>query len=282
MEYRSLESITRPQLLDAWNGGFADYAVPMTMTEESLTRLLTARGYQPHVSAGAFDEGRLVGFVLNGLRPWRGAMTGYDTGTALLPDYRGKGIAKATMALALDLLRAAGATQYLLEVIQTNTPAVELYTKQGFGITREFPCLRRRHPVGETATWDTQWVAPFSPAQWREAEALWEVDPSWQSSPDTLLVTPEPLEYAVVRQGDALVGYGIFSTRSGTIAQMAVHPDFRRQGVGRSLLVAMAAKTEAPGLGFVNVDSGGQETMAALKALGFEAYIAQFEMVLPL
>ena len=281
MEYRSLEGVSLPQLVEAWNAGFADYAVPMVMTGESMTRLLTARGYAAHISAGAFDDGRLVGFVLNGLRPWRGVLTGYDTGTALLPAYRGKGIAKATMALALDLLRTAGAEQYLLEVIQTNTPAVELYTKQGFHIVREFPCFQGPKPAFAASPWHFETV-PVTAQLLAELGNLDALAPSWQYSDDTLLTRAEHDIAATLSDSRGLVACGIITRQGGGIARLAVREDCRRQGIGRALMAVLAHISECEKLIIINVDGGGQAGIAFLKALGFEDYISQYEMVLPL
>ena len=41
---------------------------------------------------------------------------------------------------SLEILRQNDIHQYLLEVIQTNRGAVELYRKEGFKVTREFDC----------------------------------------------------------------------------------------------------------------------------------------------
>lgn len=51
---------------------------------------------------------------------------------AVLPDFRGRGIAKSLMAAITDASRAAGAAMILLEVRVTNDPARALYEKEGF------------------------------------------------------------------------------------------------------------------------------------------------------
>lgn len=56
------------------------------MSLETFERKLKRNGFKLGVSAGAFEHGRLVGFVLNGVREWTGEKTIYDTGTGVVPE----------------------------------------------------------------------------------------------------------------------------------------------------------------------------------------------------
>lgn len=69
-------------------------------------------------------DGRAVGYM--GLQIFAGE--GYVTNVAVLPEYRGQGIAKAliTEQMKNDM-------EFItLEVRESNTPAIHLYTKSGF------------------------------------------------------------------------------------------------------------------------------------------------------
>jgi ribosomal protein S18 acetylase RimI-like enzyme len=104
--------------------------------------MLLRRGYNSEFSIGAFDNGELVGFVLNGLRNWDGKLTAYDTGTGVVNNYRKQGITTNIIHNIKGLLKEKGVNQYLLEVIRSNTAAFELYKKQGFEIIRNFECFQ--------------------------------------------------------------------------------------------------------------------------------------------
>jgi ribosomal-protein-alanine N-acetyltransferase len=55
---------------------------------------------------------------------------------AVLPQYRRKGVGKALIAEAMEGMRLYDVKQCFLEVRATNTPAINLYKKLGFQITR--------------------------------------------------------------------------------------------------------------------------------------------------
>lgn len=69
-------------------------------------------------------DGRAVGYM--GLQIFAGE--GYVTNVAVLPEYRGRGIAKALIAEQMK-----NDMEFItLEVRESNTPAIHLYTKSGF------------------------------------------------------------------------------------------------------------------------------------------------------
>jgi len=61
---------------------------------------------------------------------------GHVVSVAVLPQYRRKGIGEALITEAMDGMRLYNAKQCFLEVRITNTPAVDLYKKLGFQVTR--------------------------------------------------------------------------------------------------------------------------------------------------
>ena len=61
---------------------------------------------------------------------------GHVVSVAVLPQYRRKGIGQALIAEAMDGMRVYNAKQCFLEVRVTNTPAIDLYKKLGFQVTR--------------------------------------------------------------------------------------------------------------------------------------------------
>ena len=61
---------------------------------------------------------------------------GHIVSVAVLPQYRRKGIGQALITEAMEGMRLYNAKQCFLEVRVTNTPAVDLYKKLGFQITR--------------------------------------------------------------------------------------------------------------------------------------------------
>src|SRR5438034_6201172 len=67
MEYKFLIDIDFDLLHQTFLEAFSDYIAPLQLTRERLQEMLIRRGAGLNLSAGAFDEGRLVGFTLNAL-----------------------------------------------------------------------------------------------------------------------------------------------------------------------------------------------------------------------
>ena len=137
-EYRNLENVDTGTLYDAFMGAFADYEANFNLSSDRFSKILLRNHFRPDLSLGAFRRGELVGFVLNGVRRWNNLLTAYDCGTGVLPQYRRQKIGTRMFVELQERFKACRIEQYLLEVIKTNTPAVQLYRKLGFAVTREF------------------------------------------------------------------------------------------------------------------------------------------------
>jgi len=61
---------------------------------------------------------------------------GHIVSIAVLPAYRRKGVGEALVKKAIEGMRFYNAKQCFLEVRVTNTPAINLYKKLGFEVTR--------------------------------------------------------------------------------------------------------------------------------------------------
>lgn len=285
MQYRNLENMDAAVIAETFQHAFADYAVPMTMTTEQLTTLMQTRSYAAAVSVGAFDGATLAGFVLNGLRTINGTLTAYDMGTGLLPAYRGKGISSAMVAHTLTLLKEHFVKAYVLEVLQDNAPAIALYKKQGFVETRAFLCYRAPKtaiPNIEKHNWQVNILQSFTPEDWANAEQLWDVTPSWQNAPASVQALPSHYAFAVVRDHNTaknnILGYGILHKQNGTLMQLCVAQNARRNGIGTAILSQLASVCSAQEIRIVNVDDTCKPAVHFLEALSFSVFAKQWEM----
>jgi ribosomal protein S18 acetylase RimI-like enzyme len=91
------------------------------------------------------EDGQPVGLVnvsrIGGSNDWMIA------NVAVLPVYRGRGIARKLVTAALELAQARKAQRVVLDVIKGNTPAFQLYISMGFTLFATASVLRRS-PVG--------------------------------------------------------------------------------------------------------------------------------------
>lgn len=281
MEYRSLQGVSPKVIAAAFEAAFADYAVPMAMPEEKMLATMKTRSYDAAISVGAFDNGVLVGFVLNGLRVLDGKLTAYDMGTGVLPAYRGKGVSSAMLAQVQMLLEANGVKAYVLEVLQENTTAIALYKKQAFTETRELLCYSvKREKINADAPvlWQVELSSAFTQEDWADAQNLWSATPSWQNAPEAVQALPNDYEYLTVRGAGQLIGYAILNKTGGTIMQLCVSENMRGQGVGKALAAKLAAVSAAEELRLVNLDASCVQAARFLEATGFDLFVKQWEM----
>jgi len=267
-EMRTLTADRFEELYETFTEAFSDYVVKFSPDAAALREMLVRRGWVPELSAAAFDQGKLVGFTLNCL----GGGAGYDSGTGVIPSHRRLGLARRLMEYSASLLRNAGATRYLLEVIEANTAAVELYRRCGFDEIRRLQCWSWEPRLGTVS-------APPSdgaPPSWEALPPMWDVEPSWQNSIPSLQRATQP--HRVI--GDER-GYAIVFPATGDLPQLAVRHDRRREGLGRQLLEAAGAAAGKP-LRIMNVDDRDEGIAAFLTAAGAQKSVRQLELALAL
>ena len=129
--YRLLTPADLTSLYECFLEAFSDYQVDMRMSQEQFERRIARDGVRLQISAGAFHGNRMIGFYMNASGTWLGKLTAYDAGTGVIPAYRRQGVAKELFAFMVAHVKEASCTQYLLEVLTTNEPAVSLYRRLG-------------------------------------------------------------------------------------------------------------------------------------------------------
>lgn len=136
IHYQTLENTPIETLFQTFSEAFSDYPVRFNHTMEDYKNMVKRRGFDGKVSVGAFQEGELVGFVLNGIRDIEGVSTAYDVMTGIVPTSRNQGLSKEMFHLVIQTLAETGVEQYILEVLQENKKAFDIYQKQGFKVVR--------------------------------------------------------------------------------------------------------------------------------------------------
>ena len=265
IDVRSLTGLSFDTLAAAMNDAFSDYMVPMSMTAQQLENMQRRRGYIAEASLGAFDGERLVGFVftcIDGIRA-------YNSGTGVSPSHRRSGIARDLMLRAIDLVRARGASQYVLEVIESNERAAALYRAVGFETTRKLQCwtfaATEKGNAKELANADLDAIVANA-----------DVNLAWQNSLISIRRAPEP--YVVL--GDER-GAAIVLPQSADLAFLAVDRNERRRGFGKALLNAAATRAAKP-IRILNVDARDEGIAAFMNAVGAKPLVRQLEMSMTL
>jgi ribosomal protein S18 acetylase RimI-like enzyme len=270
-----------PVLHQTFLKAFADYLVPIQLTEEQLRIKIKRENIELTFCAAAYAGEEMAGFILTGLGEWNGKPTAYNAGTGVIPAYRGHHLSARLYKFLLRKLSESGIEQCLLEVIQENKPAIAVYENTGFEITRVLDCFRamKQDILLHTDTPEDITIAQPAKPDWEKYRTFGEIAPLWQSTeaafkryPDTKVVLEAQNE-----EGE-IAGYVAFFPKTGALVQMAVNPDYRNRGIGSALLRKVVQQTEARAVMLINVDTAGKEFIRFLERRNFTRMLVQHEM----
>lgn len=297
MEYRSLENESPARIHECFRESFSDYIIKIELPFEKFRRHIQRYGVDFRYSIGLYDGSDLVGFILNGIGPWKGLPTVYDAGTGIIKEYRGKKYSKIMFKTLVDEILEERFAQYLLEVIQSNSPALNLYKNQGFVIQRELSCFKiSRDSLHSHTKLQERWssdrkndesgqnieIRRITSPQWPVLKKFWSFQPSWQNSIRSVERTGDFMIIGAYRD-KRILGYAVFDPHHGNIIQISVDYESRSKGIGTSLVKKIAQETVGcPNLRVLNVEKKERDTMEFYTSLGFENDVDQYEMLLDL
>jgi ribosomal protein S18 acetylase RimI-like enzyme len=119
-------------IMECFLSAFENYFVKMPTDHNFYKERWKAAGLRFELSYGMFDDNILVGFIINAVDERQGEYIAYNSGTGVIPKYRGKRIVKAIYDYAIPDLINNGITKCLLEVITENVKAIKSYEGIGF------------------------------------------------------------------------------------------------------------------------------------------------------
>jgi ribosomal protein S18 acetylase RimI-like enzyme len=278
---KTLKGIDFSIIYDAFAKAFADYEV-LPLSSDQILQMVTRRGFDPELSFGAFNNDALVSFTLNGIGNWNGKRTAYDTGTGTIKEYRGKGLAKRIFQESVPILKENGIEQYLLEVLQHNDKAVNLYRNQGFEVTREFDYFTSDKSdlvfSNENLNNDFE-IREINIPDYNIASSFWDFEPSWQNSFDSIYRTAQNFKAIGAFKDTKLVGYGITELNSGDITQLAVKNDYRRNGIGSVLIQHLIDLIPGESIKIINTVKDYISILKFLMNIRIQSNGSQFEMI---
>ncbi|PWN59054.1 GNAT family N-acetyltransferase [Chryseobacterium viscerum] len=281
MEFKTLASTSIDEILSVFNHSFSDYIVPFHLTKEVLISKIAAEKLDMNISVGAFEEGRLVSFILQAEKIENGEKTIYNGGTGVIPESRGKGLVRKMYDFIIPILKERNAHVLLLEVIEGNQNAIRAYENLGFTIVRRLLCFNGNINKGkENAEVSIQELKDF---QWEKLCSFWDIEPSWQGSVFVLEPMPEHYVTLGAYDGERLVGYIIYGPASKKIYQIAVDKNYRNQGIGTMLFNAILQKNNGQPIALNNVDDSSENISKFLsEKIGLNNWLSQFEMKRPI
>jgi ribosomal protein S18 acetylase RimI-like enzyme len=269
-----------PAMHRAFTQAFSDYKVTVKLSiDQFIKKFIEKLQLNFDMSAGAFDGDLLVGFIFANIGMYDNLLTAYNGGTGVIPSRRGMGLTSKIYDFLLPKYRQSKIQQALLEVLTINPAAIHVYGKLGFQEYRHFKCYRlesgtiKNQPltcntiIKKSAILDLQVFHDFKTLR-----------PSYLDKDDLLncnLRNEMILEAFVNNES---VGYIIFQPEHGRLSQIAVHPDFRRRGIGTALLKEAQNNSEIKYLTLLNLEKKETGVDKFLTRAGFVNKIDQFEM----
>ena len=271
------------RLYETFIEAFSDYVFPFALTETQFRNHINLNAVDLNRTAGFFADDRLVGFSLNGFGDWLGRPTVYDAGTGVIPSMRRRGISEAMFDMMLPHFQDRGIAQCLLEVITTNAGAIRLYEKLDFAATRELALLQCDGKVKPAVSAPNAEIRDITEPDWPLLTSFWDGQPSWQNSTEAVDRSMHLKRILGAFIDGRCVGYIVFSSKFGRVAQMAVDKAHRNRGIGTALVRRMQDETTSGySLQIINIDRSLTDAVSFFRNRGFYERLAQYEMVKPL
>ncbi|MGB2579635.1 GNAT superfamily N-acetyltransferase [Elusimicrobium simillimum] len=279
MRIQTLADTSIVTVLNTFNEAFSDYVVPMCVSQEQLEQRIVGDSIDFNLSAGAFIEGELAGFVLFGFDIINGNKVAYNAVTGVIPSARGQRLTTQIYEHMMPVLRTSGVKKIMLEVISTNGAAIKIYNDLGFGTVRKLLCYKGVLNVAGPHNLYT--VAEFDKHDWTQLKSFWDWAPSWQNSVTSVEKSRDNNIFVGVYDGDALIGYLVYNKVMRRVNQFAVDKGYRNKGAA-ALLLNYIKDNYSPEISITNVDGDSWNTAEFLLHMGLEEYVTQQEMSLHL
>ena len=279
MKIARLSQVSHSDIHTAFLRAFSDYQIPVKETLEEMAVENMQRGIDYDSSFGAFtDNGELVGFLFCGVRNDEGALRYYDGGTAIIPEWRGRGIGGLLLDTVLADAKSRGAYDFILEVIQDNLKARNLYKSRGFSISRKLRCykkLLKGIPLMESFSYTikTPEIDEFKDVS--KSLSLPYI-PSWQNTNSSVLSIFEHLITRVLSHGGKPVGYFVLNPQTGHILQMSALEG--SPSIYNELMSLVKTCTMADSVKFINIDESST-FITFLEEDDWGRYLDQYEMI---
>lgn len=273
MMITTLEGSTLSEITTVFNDSFADYILPMQLTEEQLSMKMKTDRVDLRYSVGVVDQGVLVGFILHGTDIIDGKKVLYNGGTGVVPTYRGQRLVGQMYAFLKPLISDFYCS--ILEVIVGNDAAIKSYENVGFSIERQLNCYKADlQPKKDSLSFA---VTVSKNYDWDLFQSFWDWKPTWSSTNAALSLLASTNILLTVELDHKVVGYLIYHPLLKRIQQFAVAKETRNRGIAASLFTYVV-EHYTTNLSVINVDHTDEQTNSFLLNRGFEKYIQQYEM----
>ncbi len=222
-------------------------------------------------SVGASIDGKLVGFLLYGIRNYNEVKTAYIGGTGVCPEHRGKKITQQMLDFSFPKLKEQQVKNIFLEVNIKNDFAINAYEACGFEKTRTLNSYKGIpilvvNPLHE--------IIEFSDLDLITSENFWDIKPTWKNDIQSVKNIIEDCQINGIYEDGILVAYKIINKNNTRIYQFGVHHDYRNRYLASILFSDLKNKE----IKMINVDEREISTNDFIQSMGLELYDKQYEM----
>ncbi len=271
MIVKKLSKTSFEKVLDCFLLAFENYYVKMPTDRNYYKERWRAANVDFNFSYGMFDEEKLVGFIIHAIDKRNGLLTAFNTGTGVIPKYRGKRIVKLIYEYALKDLEQNNIKKCTLEVITKNEIAIRSYERIGFKICKNYKCFNGTIKIKESDRFELKEV-DLKSIDWKKLpnQQLY----SWDNQKETILAGK--YNFFQVLNNNVPESFFIINTNNNYVAQFDLL-GAKNRGWNR---LFSAIKQISDKIKINNVDDRLKEKIDSLNAIGLENTVDQYEMEL--
>ena len=269
--FRALAYTDIETLLECFNESFKVYYVPLQLTKEQLVDKIYAEAIDMKLSYGAFDNDKLVAFILHGIDTINNRSVAYNAGTGVLPAYRGKHLSYTLYEYCIAQLKEQGIEKCALDVIDQNIPATKTYERCGLTITRKMISYKGDTVFKKDPSIEIRSTSP----DWKMIEELCAWQPAWQYNNNTLKRAWN--NYSFIVAGNNAEAYCIANLKNGRIAHFGSKTADRYL----SAIFGWLADIQKT-LMIIHVDERAADANSFIMSAGLSHFITSYEMEMDL
>ncbi|WP_339290959.1 GNAT family N-acetyltransferase [Paenibacillus sp. FSL W8-0187] len=284
--YKPLSELPIREVSELWNHSFEGYMVNASMPLDRFIARIGNDGLCMERSLACYMDGVPAGIVMNSFREEDGVKIARNGGTAIAPDFRGKGIGKNMMEKNAELYVEQGVRRAYLEAISTNAAAIRLYESVGYEIIDRLLIMTNEQPMEQQRAQNTR--SPYKLVRGLAAETasvdFYRSGEVWQTDASSI----KDGECVIVYEGEEQVGFGLFKRvfdAKGRLTAITLfrceaapgHPD--AEAVMKTAVLEMVQPGYACKRSAFNIRASHQELVNVLQELGFTSSMEQVLMV---
>lgn len=271
MIVKNLSNTSFEKIIECFLLAFENYFVPMPIDSDYYQKRWEAAKVNFNLSFGMFDEEKLVGFIIHAIDKRNGILTAFNTGTGVIPEYRGKRIVKSIYQYAVNELESNNIKQSTLEVITKNEKAVHLYKNIGFEICKTYKCFNGTIKTNNSSKYDLKEI-DIKNVNWKQLpnQSFY----SWDNQKESIL--RGNYKFFQIIYNSVPESFFIINSEQNYVAQFDLLND---SNIGWKRLFS-GIKKISKNIKINNVDTRLVTKIYALNNIGLENIIDQFEMVL--